>query len=141
MNRGLWTASVLLVIAGIGMILAGMFLSETHSRGKTAFRRVKARVVDLLRREEEGRFRSRYYPVIEYYAGGRLVKTVFEEGSYPSRWQVGDEIFIEYSARHPEKCRRAQEGFRFILPGILWGGGVFLVMLGITAFIRFAVRG
>ena len=101
----------------------------------------RALVVDLLRKDEDGRYRSRFYPVLEFYAGGILHKVVYPEGSYPSRMKVGQEIAIVFDPEDPENRYVISENtLRSLLPQILQIAGAALILLGIALFIRFATR-
>lgn len=168
MNRGFWTASLWLIVIGLGLIAAGMILA-VYDQSRELYRgHARARVVELARVEEDGRFRSRYYPVVEYYANGMLCKVTLAHmggsDSYlhpfgniltsglpgkksgmlsrrPGPWEIGYEVNILYDPANPEHIQVLPSNLRTNLPALLGGAGVILILTGVFSFLRFANRG
>lgn len=103
--------------------------------------RTNGKVVDLILIEGEGPYRNRYYPVVEYYAEGKLYKKQMNQGSYPSRWEIGQKIKVIYDPADPSRMRQDERGMIQYLPSLLYGGGAVLLIIGILLFTRFALRG
>ena len=130
----------MMVLLGLACLSAGVILKIYDSRKEAFPGHATARVVDLVRRDENGRFRSRYYPVLEYYAEGLLYKVIYPEGSYPAKWNVGEELKLLYEPADPETFQVVETGVRGRLPQYLQLGGTLLLMTGIVLFLCFASR-
>ena len=145
MNKGLWTASLFLLVIGLGCIVARLVLQMIFSERAQLKGHTTARVVDLQLREDPAagnrQFRHCFYPVFEYYAGGRLYKQVYPVGSYPSRWKVNDEIRLDYDPEDPNIYELSTWSMQRILPPALSVFGVILVLTACVIFLRFATRG
>ena len=121
-----------LIFAGMGLLflLIGIFLMKVFGRRrKTASMVTTARVVDVKCRRDSGGS-TYYYPVFEYYAGGRMQRVVSAFGSSPCRYQTGEETELHYDPEKPEKfwCERDTKMMK-LLCGIFMGiGGIFLVL-------------
>lgn len=121
-----------LIFAGMGLLflLIGIFLMKVFGRKrKTASMVTTARVVDVECRRDSGGS-TYYYPVFEYYAGGRMQRVVSIFGSSPCRYQTGEETELHYDPEKPEKfwCERDTKMMK-LLCGIFMGiGGIFLVL-------------
>ena len=129
-----------MILTGILLICAGLVLKALDQSREVYEGHARAKVVSLQRREEDGRYRSRFYPVLEYYAEGMLYKVVYPEGSFPSRWEIGKEVNILYEPSNPEVYQIQEQTMRSRLPQILWISGICLLLLGAVCFIRFASR-
>ena len=92
-------------------------------------------------REGDGPYRNKYYPVVEYYAEGKLYKKTLEEGAYPGRWETGEKIPILYDPSDPMRAGEdtGNPFFRY-LPAMLYAAGIIMLLAGIYTFIRFALR-
>ena len=129
-----------MLVLGLGLLIAGIILKIVDEGKEVYDGHAKAKVVDLVVREENGRYRTRYYPVLEYYAQGMLFKVVYPEGSYPSRWDVGKELDILYEPSDPQEYVIVDKTVRLYLPQILQAAGIALLVIGVISFIRFASR-
>ncbi|WP_455617132.1 DUF3592 domain-containing protein [Eisenbergiella sp.] len=121
-----------LIFAGMGLLflLLGLFLMKVFGRRRqTATMITTARVVDVeCKRDSNGS--TYYYPVFEYYAGGRMQQVVSTFGSSPCRYQTGEKTELHYDPEKPEKfwCERDTKMMK-LLCGIFMGiGGIFLVL-------------
>lgn len=145
MNKALWNVSLFLVLLGVICLVAGVALAAWLQDQKRMKGHVKARVVDFEMKPDQGtgrgQFQNACFPVIEYYANGFLYKKTLEKGAYPSPYQIGDGIEIDYDLNDPNRYRvRARSGQE----KLAWGlsrGGMVLTAIGIFLFLRFAVRG
>ena len=129
-----------LIVLGLVMLVAGVILKAVDREKEIYEGHATARVGELVRRDGDGRYRSRYYPVLEYYAEGMLYKVVYPSGAYPARWEVGKELNILYEPADPEKYCIVENSVRLVLPQILQTAGIAFLLLGVVSFIRFASR-
>ena len=86
-------------------------------------------------------YQNCFYPVLEFYTGGKLYKIRYPEGSLPSRFTVGQKVRIDFDPENPADFVIADAGMHQYLPEIIAGAGILLFLLGILIFLRFAVRG
>lgn len=145
MDRTLWTASLFLVILGLLFLAAAAFCRFYFNYKETRRGRVTARVVDLLLQEPERPEQARlykncYYPVLEFYANGKLYKIVHPEGSYPSAYRMHQELRLNYNKDDPEDYVIAKNTFRDVLPEIFSVLGVICIFAGCILFALFAAR-
>ena len=142
MNRGLWNASLALVILGIISLWAGVIISFYEKERRALKGKTTGRIVDLVMKEGEGPYRNKYYPVVEYYAEGKLYKVISLTGAYPSRWEIGQKIPLLYDPADPEMIREDSRPVLIRhLSALFYGAGIIMLLAGIYTFIRFAVRG
>ena len=145
MNRGLWNFSLFLLIMGLIWIAAGLVLRAYYRRMQELKGHTRARVVDLVLREfpdsSNAQFSNRYYPVIEFYANGKLFKENYPYGSYPSSFQVGDEVWIDYELSDPHEYEIRKTSLSQAAPNVLYFGGIVMVVTGALLFLVFAARG
>ena len=144
MNKASWNASLFLLAAGMLVTGAGLVLSLLYKRRETMKGHAVARVVELildanpLAKTDE--YQNCFYPVFEFYAGGRLYKIRYEIGSLPSMFSVGQRVRIDFDPEDPSDFVIAEPGMRQYIPEIVAGAGLCLFLLGILIFFRFAVR-
>lgn len=145
MDKSLWTASLFLIITGL-LSLAGSaacrFYQSYKEPGKE---RITARVVDLILREPKlgdgsRPYKNYYYPVFEYYAGGRLYKVVHPQGAYPSPYRINQEIKLCYRKDDPEEYEIAGNNTLLMAAGGLFAAGVICLFAGCIVFVMFALR-
>ena len=145
MNKGLWNASLFFGLAGLILFLAGYLRSVYDIRRRRRKGKAKARVVALIPRENEISpqmgYRNLYYPVFEFYAGGKLYKIEYPSGSYPSRFRINQTVPILYDTEDPEDLIIDTEGIRYQIPQFLYAAGIALLLLSALLFARFALRG
>lgn len=145
MDKSLWTASLLLVIAGL-LSLAGGVAGKIYQNYKEAGKgRVMARVVDLVLKETENTdpgfaYKNCYYPVFEYYAGGQLYKITHPKGSYPSAFRINQNVRLTYEKNDPSRYEIDRNYFREMLPAALYGAGVAFLCAAFFLFVLFARR-
>ncbi len=129
------------MVTGLICLAAAAAVSY-YERGRRLLKgSANGRVVDLILIEGDGPYRNRYYPVVEYYAEGRLYKKRMNQGAYPSRWEIGQKIPVVYDPADPARMRVDERGMIRYLPGALYAAGGILLISGIFLFIRFALRG
>jgi len=144
MGERLFYLSFFLLLLGGGCCLGGWILRIRMQREHTYEKETRAKVVDLVLREDDasrGSFRNKYYPVFQYYANGKLCETVYPEGAYPAAWKVGQPVMIEYDPEEPTEYVIRKSALKDLLPGILYGGGMAVMLAGAILFLRFALRG
>ena len=144
MNKAVWNAGLFLLAAGMLLAAAGFVLSLVYKRRETFKGHAVARIVELildvnpLAKTDD--YQNCFYPVFEFYTGGRLYKIRYPEGSLPSRFAVGQKVRIDFDPENPADFVIADTGMSQYLPEIIAGAGVLLFLLGILIFFRFAVR-
>lgn len=146
MDRTLWTASLFLVVVGLVFLAAGTAIRLYLNYKDPGKERVTARVVDLVLQEPKnekqvGRYKNCYYPVLEFYAEGKLYKIVHPEGSYPSAYRIHQELLLSYRKDDPEDYRIIKNTFQDILPELLSVLGVVCILAGCVVFALFAAGG
>ena len=144
MSKAVWNISFLFLVLGLMMTAAGLILRYYYRRKEQLSGHTRGRVIDLILREVPGTgsasFSNRYYPVLEFYANGKLYKENYPYGAYPSNYQVGDEVKIDYDPEDPHEYEIRKEDIYSLLPTILYGGGILLTVAGALLFIVFATR-
>ena len=146
MNRGLWNASLWLLILGALTAGAGALLLAYVRQKEELKGHVQARVVELQLKEDrgmqqDGAFVNKYYPVFEFYTHGRLYKLTYPVGSYPSPFTVGQKVWLDYDQDNPEDFQISQADTMQFWARALQGAGLVLAVLGIIFFLRYAGRG
>ena len=146
MDKSLWAASCFLIVAGM-LFLIGGFACWLYQNYKEPFEgKTTARVVDLLLQEPKIRrqpmlYKNYYYPVLEYYAEGKLYKVTHPEGSYPSAFRANQEVPICYNQTDPLEYKIADNSKIKILAQALYVIGVLGIAVGCIIFLIFARRG
>lgn len=146
LNKGLWTASLLFLILGLLFLAVGIGCHLYENFKEPIKRRCTARVVALLLEEpkpgEQYRFyKNCYYPVLEYYAEGKLYKIRYPQGSYPSRFKLNQEVKIAYEKGQPEAFVMEKTSSLRLLAQWLYGVGVACLLAACIIFLIFAMRG
>lgn len=145
MNSFLWTFSWVLIIAGILLIIAGS-VSRAYQEDKEKFKgRALATVVDIVADlpDDEGLamgIHDYYYPVLAYYAGGRLFKERYPQGGNPCPLTMNQKIEIQYDPEIPSHFKPAQKTQLHRLSNVLYGFGLLCCVLGGILFVLFAMR-
>ena len=111
-NRGLWNVSLFLFIAGLAALGAGAVCQFLEQIREPDTEWGTARVVDLVLKENGEKsslypYKNCYYPVLEYYAQGKLYKVLHTEGAYPSAYHLNQELRICYNRNDPEQYELA----------------------------------
>lgn len=146
MNKGLWTASLIFLLLGLLFLAVGIGCHLYENLKAPLKRRCTARVVELLLEEPKPGeqflfYKNCYYPVIEYYAEGKLYKLRYPHGSYPSRFKLNQEIRITYEKGRPEAFTMEKRSTLRLLSQCLYGVGVGFLLIACIIFLRFAMRG
>ena len=127
---------------GIIGLWAGVVISFYEKERRALKGRATGRIVDQIMKEGDGPYRYKYYPVVEYYAEGKLYKVTSLTGAYPSKWEIGQKIPLLYDQDDPEKIMEdSRPLFIRHLSAFFYGVGIIMLLAGIYTFIRFAVRG
>ena len=146
MDKGLWTASCFLIILGILFLGTGSGFQFYLNSREVLRGRVTARVVELLLREPEKKdlkypYKNCYYPVLEYYAEGRLYKAVHPEGAYPSPFHLNQEVRIKYNKEDPQEYEILEKNPLRLGAYVLYALGVLCIAAGCIIFVILALRG
>ncbi|MDO5346588.1 MAG: DUF3592 domain-containing protein [Lachnospiraceae bacterium] len=145
MDRTLWTASLFLVITGFLFLTAAAIGRVYFHYREPRKGRATARVVDLILREPENPEQARlyknyYYPVLEFYADGKLYKIVHSEGSYPTVYHMHQELRLYYNKENPEDYVIVKNASWDILTEIFSVLGVICIFAACILFAMFAAR-
>lgn len=146
MNKGLWGASLFLVILGLVFICTALIFQTYRKNHEVLSASVMAMVVDVVSVQEDApgdsyQLSHRFHPVFEYYAEGKLFREEYPEGFLPGRFRVGDVVKLNYNPSDPSEYEMADSSPQKInLPALLEAAGVFCLVLGMLLFISFASR-
>lgn len=145
MDKGLWTASLLLIILGLILMAVGVGCRLWQSYQDPNRARVTAKVVDLILKEPEKGDASRsnknfYYPVFEYFAEGRLYKITHPEGSYPSAYRLNQEVALFYDTKDPSHYEIAVIRMPELVAEICSLLGIISVLAGCIIFAFFSLQ-
>lgn len=142
--RTMFNLSFFLILAGTALFSAGMIWRNRRKQQKVRKGTAAARVVRLeLRSADEsaqGIYQNRYHPVLQYYAQGQLYETVLEEGSYPSRWEKGQKVSVEYNTEDPSDYAICVKKKGDDWPDIMYYAGFVLLVAGIMLFLGYVIR-
>ena len=146
MDRSLWAASCFLILFGILLLAGGTGCQFYLNYKETLKGRATARVVELLLKEPEQRdtklpYKNCYFPVLEYYAEGKLYKVVYPVGAYPSPFRVNQEIRLKYNKADPMEYKIIEKSTLNLAASALYGVGVVCIAAGCIIFVIFALRG
>ena len=143
MSRAWFYLSLVTLLLGAACIIAGAIMRARRRAEREYEGETKAKVVDLLLREDplpSGGFRNKYYPVFQFYAGGKLCEKIYPFGAYPAAWTIGQSVDLEYDPADPSNFRIREPDLRQVLPTVLYMGGYVLVVIGIILFLFYALR-
>ena len=142
--RTMFNLSFFLILAGTALFSAGMIWRNRRKQQKVRKGTAAARVVRLeLRLADEsaqGIYQNRYHPVLQYYAQGQLYETVLEEGSYPSRYEKGQKVPVEYNTEDPSDYAICVKKKGDDWPDIMYYAGFVLLVAGIMLFLGYVIR-
>ncbi len=142
--KALFNFSFILILAGMAAFAAGLIWRHYRRQQEVLKGHTTASVVRLELRmageKAHGPYQNRYHPVLQYYAQGQLYEKVLSEGAYPSKWEKGQKIPIEYDLQDPDKYRIHVRQKGDTWPILLYYGGIVLLAAGILLFIRYALR-
>jgi len=142
--RAMFYCSFVLILTGMAAFAAGLIWRHYRRQQEVLKGHTTASVVRLELRtagdQAQGLYQNRYHPVLQYYAQGQLYEKVHSEGAYPSRWEKGQKIPIEYDLHDPDDYRIFVRQKGDAWPVLLYYGGIVLLAAGILLFIRYALR-
>ena len=145
MDKGLWYVSLVLIVLGLALLAAGIALAALRREKQTLHGRADAAVTDLVVRESRSAgpeaFRCAVHPVLEFYAGGKLITLTYPRGWYPSRYKVGDRVRIAYDPDRPKRCVILEADLTRQIPSGIFAAGALMFLAGALIFVRFALRG
>ncbi len=141
--REIWVLSCTCMVFGIVLFVAGAICQYYRIYAEPYKGRAVGRVVELiLDRPKVGGspFRNVYYPVIEFYAEGQLIKVKYPHGSYPSAYRKNQEIKIYFNLDNPRQFRIVRSNPLKNLAFALAAAGMVFMVGGGIGFLVFAVR-
>ncbi len=140
---GLWYGSLFCLILGTASLIIGYILRQIQNSRRVWSGHTTGKVVELVLRPGEtpqGQFRDRYYPVIEFYARGKLYRVEGPQGSWPSIYTVNQEVLIDYDVNEPAAFQIGTKDIFSYLPTILYGVGTVLLLTSAVVFLKYALR-
>lgn len=146
MSNGFGMLGIVLIVLGAACMAAGS-LGVLLRRNKETFRgRAEATVVEIVTDEpdacgKEKGIHDYFYPVMAYYAGGRLIRKRFQEGSNPSKFRISQKIKVRYDLSDPSSFILDENNSARQIGRVLYYVGLVLVVAGGVVFIMFANRG
>lgn len=151
MSDSVWTWSWVCMVLGAllavgGRIVASYRRTQEPYKGRTEATVVEIRADEPDEKGKEAGIHDYYYPVIAYYAGGRLIKKTYPEGGNPCPFVLNQKLHLYYDEKNPEKCRIARtdqlkkisRGLYFTGYGILALGGVLFLLYAGRFFLPFS---
>ncbi|MDO4522668.1 MAG: DUF3592 domain-containing protein [Eubacteriales bacterium] len=128
------------------MIVAGVLLDKKEQHMQIYRGHAEGTVVEIVAGEpdEEGirqGIHDYYYPVVAYYANGRLYRTQSPKGSNPSRYYERDRVQVRYIEQDPEQILIEEVQRKVSRARQLYYGGFLVAMIGGIFFLLFATRG
>ncbi len=144
MSNELWIAGTVLLIIGVVIAVVGIVLNTYSVSSRPYEGLTEGKVVDIVSVErspnEEAEFRNRQAAVFEFYANGKLMKVVDQNGTYPCPYELNQKVSISYDPEFPVRFRVIHEKRRSYLSVILNIVGVIFILGGVLLFMRYAVR-
>lgn len=145
MNSFFWTLSWVLLFGGALLIGAAaiqrMYREEKEHFKGTATGTVVDIIADVPPDEDiAARVHDYYYPVIAYYAEGRLYKERGRRGGNPCPYVLNQEIAIKYDLHHPDKFRIAGRKKSTRRADLLRLIGLLCCITGGILFLLYAMR-
>lgn len=146
MGSELWTLSGWLMGIGAVLIVAGLCCRYYRKSKETYKGRTEGTVIELRAGEpdEEGRragIHDYFYPVIAYYAKGKLYKVCYEEGGgNPCAFHIGDKLRLYYDEEHPSSIKIEPPNPLKWLSRILYYLGFGFCVAGGLVFLAFVGR-
>lgn len=145
MNNAVWSWSWICMILGVFMVAAGRAAGSYRKKLEPYKGRAEATVIDIVADapDKEGMaagIHDYYYPVIAYYAGGRLIKKTYPRGSNPCEFYKNQKLKIYYDEKHPSRCKIAEADRLKKLSFWLYYGGFVAGGLGCILFVLYATR-
>lgn len=140
MSNVIWGISGFLLITGILSIGAGV-LSQRILKKKEEYQgNAVGTVIDIVMDEadEEGKgrgIREYFYPILGYYAHGKLQKSRYKVGSYPCKYKLNDKINIKFKEDSPEEFIVAVKDRANKLSSILYIVGIILCIIAEILFV------
>lgn len=131
--------------AGVLLAIGGR-IADSYRRKLEPYKgRTQATVVDIVagepdRKGKDAGIHDYYYPVIAYYAKGRLMKKVYPEGGNPCKFALNQKLDLLYDEEKPQQCRIAKPDPLKRRARCLYYGGYGLLGLGGVLFLLYAAR-
>lgn len=145
MSNGVWTWSWVCMVFGVLLAIGGR-IAASYRRSQEPYKgRAEATVVEIVADEpdekgKEAGIHDYYYPVIAYYAKGRLIKKTYPEGGNPCPFTINQKFNIYYDEEQPEKCKIARTDQLKKVSRTLYIVGYGMLALGGMLFLLYAAR-
>lgn len=131
---------ILLSILGLPFIVAGIFL---YWRGQKLFYngiKIKAEIVDLIKRKSNSSGSLRgdlHYPVIAFDTKtGQSVRKEIKVGTNPSYYSIGQEIIAVYDPEKPDDCGIYSKFQLLGVPVIVMGLGLIVMAIATGIYLK-----
>ena len=138
-------AAEALMILGALCTLAGVLTRELRHRKEPYKGRVMATVVEIVtgapdRKGMEAGIHDYYYPVVAYYAEGRLIRKQFSKGGNPCPFRKNEQVALYYKEGEPELFKLADPGPLKKVERFFYSAGAGMCLLGVVSYMGFAAR-
>ena len=140
------TASMIFIIIGAVCVIAGRLWDYRIESGEFYLGRSEGVVTEIVPGEPDGEglqagIHDYYYPVICYYANGRLYRERYFQGSNPCPYRINDRLELCYDDREPTHFRIREKGRNRIISRTVYYLGFLFCCMGGIFFLMFATRG
>lgn len=145
MNHSLWTLSWICMVMGSLMAVGGRISDSRRKQQEPYKGRAEATVIEIVagepdRRGREAGIHDYYYPMLAFYAKGRLIKKVYPDGGNPCRYRLNQKLKLYYDEKNPEHCKISGKDRKKTISASLYYGGYGLLGLGAVLFCMYAGR-
>lgn len=146
MGSELWTLSGWLIGIGAVLIVAGL-CCRYYRKSKEVYKgRADGTVIELTAGEPDeiglrAGVHDYFYPVIAYYAKGKLYKVRYDEGGgNPCAFHIGDKLRLYYDSDHPSAIKIETPNPLKKVSKLLYYLGLLFCVAGGAAFLAFVGR-
>ena len=125
-----------LLLIGIIIFIVGIVMFFNHTNLDSNYNKlVHSTVIDIVEEEKyiekDNKYKSYYYPIIEYQVGKKDVSVKFKKSVSKDKYNIGDIVDIYYNSKKiDEFILKNEEKFSF-LPEIIIISGLFISFMGI----------
>lgn len=129
--------AVFMIVAGLGLVGAGVWFVAENVRFLAATERAEGTVI-ALRKERGARGSTIYYPMVRYRHPGTAKDVVFraEPGLWPSPFSAGERVTVAYATAEPPNANIVSFWTLWFLQGAMATLGLVSVLLGYASLRR-----
>lgn len=145
MNIDFWTAScTCFILAAVFAVVSavsryfGKNNRAWHAFAEGRVVHIETEPADTLANRTE--FHDRQYALIEFYAGGHLVKVRGPVSAYPCPYHIGQKLYLCYNPDDPNQYQIVTDRKWQVIAHIAYGVSIGLVAFGCILFLMFAAR-